>query len=401
MADLEAPPRPAPRRTLRRRLSRVAAALAGLLALFCLFLVVDGWTAFGKRASGARRARMEASPEWDDGVFENPQPLWNDVWGSVSGAFQASAYGSPSETPPIVRPSPRLYETAPASGLRVTWLGHSTTLIEIEGTRVLTDPIFGERSSPFTWMGPRRFFPPPIALDALPPIDVVLISHDHYDHLDLPTIEAMRDWDVTFVAPLGVGAHLEYWGIDPARIVELDWWQTTHVGALEIVSTPARHASGRTLLDQNATLWSSYALLGADHRVYFSGDTGLFPALREIGERYGPFDLAMIEVGAYDRAWPDWHLGPEQAVRANGWVRGQLLLPIHWGLFDLAYHGWTEPIERTLAAADAADTPMVTPRAGQAFEPADPPARERWWPRVPWQTAQQHPVVARGFPIVE
>ncbi|MCA9605398.1 MAG: MBL fold metallo-hydrolase [Myxococcales bacterium] len=337
---------------------------------------------------------MEASPEWDDGVFENPQPLYNDWWAMVTGMFGASAHGAPDRTPDYLRTRPETFDAPPPSGLRVTWLGHSTILIEIDGHRILTDPIFGERTSPFTYLGPERFYPPPLAFEDLPPIDVVLLSHDHYDHLDLPTIRRMASWDVTFVMPLGVGAHLEYWGIPHERIVELDWWDTTHVGDLEIAATPARHASGRHLLDQNATLWASYALIGDAHRVWFSGDTGLFEGMEDIGERYGPFDVAMIEVGAYHRAWPDWHLGPEQAVRAEGWVRGRLLLPIHWGLFDLAYHGWTEPIERTIAAADAAEAPMVSPRPGQPFEPAHPPARQRWWPRVPWETAAQHPVVA-------
>lgn len=382
-------------RPRRRWLRRGAGIVLGLCALACLALVVDGWTAFGTSASGARRARMERSPEWDDGVFENPQPLWNDFWGMFLGALDTSEHSVPARTPRYVRTPLDTFDAAPASGLRVTWLGHSTVLIELDGVRVLTDPVFGERTSPFTHLGPARWYPPPIALADLPPIDVVLLSHDHYDHLDHPTIEAMAAWDDTvFVAPLGVGAHLEYWGVPAARIVELDWWESTRAGALEIVATPARHASGRHLLDQNATLWASYALVGPAHRVWFSGDTGLFPALEEIGERYGPFDVAMVEVGAYHRAWPDWHLGPEQAVRAHEWVRGGLLLPIHWGLFDLAYHAWTEPIERTIAAADAREVAMTSPRPGQPVEPARPPARARWWPRVPWQTAAEHPVVA-------
>ncbi len=389
----------APAAPRRRRWRRVVGAVLAALAVLCLAIVIDGWTAFGASASGARRARMEASPQWAGGAFENPEPLYNDFWGMVTGSLGRSAHASPARTPSYVRTPVETFASPPPSGLRVTWLGHSTVLIEIDGHRILTDPIFGERTSPFTWAGPERFYPAPLAFEDLPPIDVVLISHDHYDHLDTPTIERMAGWErTTFVMPLGVGAHLEYWGVPADRIVELDWWDETRAGDLRIVATPARHASGRHALDQNATLWASYALIGGAHRVWFSGDTGLFPAMEEIGARFGPFDVAMIEVGAYDRAWPDWHLGPEQAVRAEGWVRGRLLLPIHWGLFDLAYHGWTEPIERTIAAAEAAEAPMVSPRPGQPFEPAAPPARERWWPRVPWQTAAEHPVVATRVP---
>jgi L-ascorbate metabolism protein UlaG (beta-lactamase superfamily) len=384
-------------RTFLRWLRRTVVAVLSLFALFLTVVVVDGWTAFGTTAEGPRRDRMERSPQWGDGGFENPQPLWNDWWGTLGGLFSARAQTSPSSPIPVDTVDPRALAVAPATGLRVTWLGHSTVLVEIDGQRVLTDPVWGPRTSPLTWLGPKRWYAPPIALDELPAIDAVLISHDHYDHLDYPTLVAMKDWDTTFVVPLGVAAHLVYWGVPEARITEVDWWDATMVGGLEIVCTPARHASGRTLTDKDATLWAGYALRGPAHRVYFSGDTGLFPALADIGARLGPFDLTMIEVGAYHRAWPDWHLGPEQAVVAHQMVGGRVLLPIHWGLFDLAYHGWTEPIERTLVAAAAAGVLVLAPRPGQSVEPTAAPVLERWWPEVPWETAEQHPVVATGM----
>jgi len=379
-------------RWLRAR--RVLSIVASLLLLFVLVVVIDGWTAFGSAPAGAREQRVEASPQWKDGVFHNPQPLWNDVWGMIAGMFDASDDGSPGTPVPVVEGDRSRFATAPASGLRITWLGHSTLVIEIDGRTILTDPVFGERTSPLTWLGPKRWYAPPIALAELPELDAVLISHDHYDHLDYPTIAAMKDWDTVFVAPLGVGAHLEYWGVPGDRIVELDWWDRTEVNGLEIVCTPARHASGRTVFDQDRTLWAGYALVGAQHRVYFSGDTGLFPAMREIGERFGPFDATMIETGAYNRAWPDWHLGPEQAVVAHQMVRGRVMFPVHWGLVDLAYHAWTEPAERVLAAAQIAEVDVVVPRPGESIEPEAPPPPSRWWPDVPWQTAAEHPVVA-------
>ena len=222
----------------------------------------------------------------------------------------------------------------------------------------------------------------------------MVISHDHYDHLDHRTIVALKDRDVKFVVPLGMGAHLAYWGVPEARIVELDWWERTNFGGrggMDIVCTPARHASGRMIVDDGATLWAGFAFIGAAHRVYYSGDTGLFPAMREIGARLGPFDLTMIEVGQYGSGWPDWHIGPEQAVRAHGMVRGRVMLPVHWGKFQLAYHAWTEPVERTLAAAAAAGATVITPRPGQSIEPAAPHAFERWWPRAPLEDRRPGP----------
>ena len=378
----------------RRRWVRVLLGAGGLLALVLAAVAADAWTALGKGARGERRARMERSPQWKEGNFTNPQPLWNDLWGSLGGMFDASPDIGPSEPPPTVTGDRSRFAEPPATGLRVTWLGHSTALIELDGHRVLMDPVWSERVSPLTWVGPKRWYAPPIPLGELPPVDAVIISHDHYDHLDYPTLQAMKGWETTFVVPLGVGAHLASWGIPEARIVELDWWERTRVRGLDIVATPSRHASGRTVLDKDATLWAGFALLGPEHRAYYSGDTGLFPAMKDIGARLGPFDVTMIEVGQYNRSWPDWHIGPEQAVLAHQWVRGRVLLPVHWGLFTLAAHGWTEPIERVLAAAETAGVPVLVPKPGQSVEPAAPPPSEHWWPRLPWQTAAQHPIVS-------
>ncbi len=389
-------------RMLRRVVVVGGAAFVGLV----LFMIADGWAAFGKKADGDRAQRMHTSAQWHGKAFDNPQPMWMDTWGAATSWMSASEFVAPSGTPPdivdVFKTDPALFQTLPASGLRVTWLGHSTQLIEIDGLRVLTDPVFGDRASPYTWVGPKRWYAPPLAFEDLPPIDVVLLSHDHHDHLQHETIIKMLDWPVTFVAPIGVGSHLEYWGVPKERIVELDWWQTVTVkgssGAeLQLACTPARHASGRHVLDQMSTLWASWALIGPQHRAWFSGDTGLFPALTEIGEKYGPFDVTMVEAGQYGASWPDWHLGPEQAVQAHQMVRGKVMLPVHWGLWVLAMHGWTEPVERVLAAAIDKGVVVAVPRPGESFEPtkmdaATPPTR--WWPTLPWQTGAQAPITA-------
>ena len=269
---------------------------------------------------------------------------------------------------------------------------------ESDGIRVLTDPVWSRRVSPSRLVGPKRFQPVPVPISQLPPLDAVIISHDHYDHLDYPSIVELIRCDVPFYTSLGVGAHLEAWGVPPERIIELDWWESADLpnANLRITSAPSQHFSGRAAADRNRTLWSSFALRGPQHGVFFSGDTGMFPGFAEIGERYGPFDVTMLEVGAYNAMWADVHLGPEQALEAHRMLRGELMLPIHWGTFNLALHGWTEPAERLLVAAQRAGVAVALPRPGGRVEPATPPALVRWWPEIPWQTAAEHPVISSG-----
>lgn len=383
---------------MKRGVWRVLRKLLGwgfsVLLVFAGVALVQGWKAFGKAASGARLERMQRSPQYRDGHFVNPEPLFNDFFGMFGGMLHPSEHVSPDAPLPVAKLSAATLASPPPSGLRVTWFGHSSSLIEIDGKRVLTDPMWSERASPLDWLGPKRWYPPPIELEQLPKLDAVVISHDHYDHLDYKSVTRLSALGVKFIVPLGVGAHLEYWGVPLAQIIELDWWERTEIGGVTIVATPARHASGRFLFDKDHTLWAGYALLGPRHRAYYSGDTGKFRALGEIGEKLGPFDVTLIETGQYNRAWPDWHIGPEQAVEANDRVRGKVMLPVHWALLGLAFHGWTEPGERSLAAAAQRQTQLGTPVPGEPFDPTGKVTPHRWWPSVPWQTAAEHPIVS-------
>jgi len=281
---------------------------------------------------------------------------------------------------PFTLDTTALAEPVPTDALRVTWLGHSSVLLEIDGKRFLTDPVWS-RASPFGFAGPKRFFSMPLSLTSLPALDGIIISHDHYDHLDEAAVRAFAPTGVPFFCPLGVGSHLRRWGVPAARITELDWWQSVAVGETHtLVATPARHFSGRGLRDRDSTLWASWVVLGPKYRAFFGGDSGPFEAgFREIGEAYGPFDLTMLEVGAYDTSWADIHMGPEHAAAAHQALRGRLLLPLHWGTFNLAFHGWTEPVERLQALAAAKHIELLLPTPGRRAEISGGAFNSGWW----------------------
>ena len=276
-----------------------------------------------------------------------------------------------------------VYAAVPGSGLRVTWMGHSSTLLEIDGVRVLIDPVWDERASPFQWMGPKRFFVPSLRLEELPKIDVVLVSHDHYDHLGEGTVRRLATLpavaEATWVTSLGVGAILRGFGVSADSITEMDWMDEATLGGLRVTALPARHFSGRSLLNRFETLWSSFVLKGAEHTVYYGADSGWWEGFAEIGAAYGPFDLTMLEIGAYDDLWKDIHLGPDGAGRAFAALGGGgLLMPVHWGLFDLALHAWRQPIERLVEVAAERGIGLWVPQPGRPTEVGEAMV-SGWW----------------------
>ncbi|GHH50998.1 MBL fold metallo-hydrolase [Streptomyces candidus] len=363
--------------------------------------------AFGADPAGERMERIRRSPNFADGVFQNPEgtrsarPSSGSMAGLMKTYFRKEerVLRAPAGTVPVYPTT--LADTAepPASGLRLTWMGHSTVLAEIDGSRVLFDPVWGERCSPFGFAGPKRLHPVPVPLASLGDVDVVVISHDHYDHLDMPTVRALAATRALFAVPLGVGAHLEHWGVPQDRIRELDWNESTEVAGLTLTATPARHFCGRGLRNQQHTLWASWAVAGPEHRIFHSGDTGYFEGFRDIGAVHGPFDATMIQIGAYSPHWPDIHMTPEEGMRAHLDLQGGsphgVLLPIHWGTFNLAPHAWAEPAEWTRDVAGQAGQDAAFPCPGEPFEPTAA------LPDIPWWRSVSRPIAVPWRPAAE
>ncbi|HKT02439.1 MAG TPA: MBL fold metallo-hydrolase, partial [Rugosimonospora sp.] len=343
--------------------------------------VRDVPAAVGARPTGERAERVRRSRQYRDGAFRHTAPTRTMVQPPDRSRLAELLFGGrlrkPSGPVPVLDPGPA--RTTAPDGLHVTWYGHASALVEIEGARVLVDPVWSERCSPSRLLGPRRLHPPPLALAEVPPVDAVLISHDHYDHLDLPTVRTLLATQVApFVVPLGVGAHLERWGVPASRVIELDWDEQARVGGVTLTATPAQHFSGRTLA-RDYTLWASWVIAGARRRLFYTGDSGYFDGYAGIGARYGPFDATLVQVGAYDPGWAQIHMTPEEAVAAHLDVRGGLLIPVHWGTFVLAFHPWADPVERLWREAKARGVTLAVPRPGERVDVDDPPAVAGWW----------------------
>jgi L-ascorbate metabolism protein UlaG (beta-lactamase superfamily) len=341
--------------------------------------------ALGITAAQRGRASSGSSPQHDGESFRNVKPrppeglrkmlgiVWNVMLNKPRGTV-------PAEALPVDALTRAQLDLAPDRSL--FRLGHSTILLKLRGQFWLTDPVFAERASPFRHLGPKRFHAPPIALADLPPLRGVILSHDHYDHLDRETVLALAERTGVFLTPLGVGDRLIEWGIDASKVQQFDWWQSVEIDGTQFTATPAQHFSGRSLFDRDSTLWMSWVIVDDDLRIFFSGDSGYFDGFKAIGERLGPFDVTLVETGAYNAQWPYVHMQPEETVQAHIDLRGRWLMPIHNGTFDLAMHRWQEPFERVTELALARGVELATPRMGERLDLGAPYHGERWWRRV-------------------
>lgn len=366
-----------------RRLLQLAAVAALLRACWAVAGAARGVTHALGAGPGALRSAALASPQSRAGHFANVEP------GSTVDRRATAPLllrrlvlrdrpGRPSGPVPLL---PGV-ATEPAPNLAVTWFGHSSVLVEIDGRRVLSDPMWSDRASPSRSVGPRRLHPVPAPLERLPVPDAVLISHDHYDHLDCASVATLTAHTAaSFVVPVGVGAHLRRWGVPQRRIVELDWEDSTQIGGLTLTCTRSRHFSGRGTA-RDPTQWASWAVVGPRHRVFVCGDTGFTDAFARAGAALGPFDLTLLPIGAYSDLWPDIHMTPEEAVRAHTDLRGELLVPVHWATFDLAFHRWAEPISRLVAAAAENNAVVAVPRPGERIDVENRTPVKDWWTRL-------------------
>lgn len=370
-----------------KTLKKLGIAIVGVLLLLFLtaFLFVSFSPQFGASLTKEQKALFESSVNYSKGKFINKGNVnlnmsFSDMRKGFIGFFNPLPYTIPKENIEVVKID-SLNIAQYKGETRLIWFGHSTFLLQIEDHSVLIDPMFGKVPAPHPWLGTKRFSNElPIEIDELPKIDAVLISHDHYDHLDYGSIQKLKEKVNMFYTPLGVGAHLEEWGIEKTRIVELDWWQNASFEDLTFTCTPAQHFSGRGINDRSDTLWSSWVINSNSENIFFSGDSGYGPHFKEIGERYGPFDFAMLECGQYNKLWSEIHMFPEETVQAGLDVKARIIMPIHWGAFKLAMHPWKDPIERVSKKAEGLEITLFTPRIGEIIKFSDLKLyKSKWW----------------------
>ncbi|MEW7281219.1 MBL fold metallo-hydrolase [Aquimarina sp. 2201CG1-2-11] len=363
-------------------------SILGLIGILVIayFLFVNFYPSFGGDVNKERQALYQHSEQFKNGKFVNKKdvpkdPSFSDMLKISRKFFFEKVESGRPENELVVQKIDSTAIAAYDQGTRLIWFGHSSFLLQIEGQNILIDPMFGEVPAPHPWLGGKRFHKElPIEIAQLPKIDAVIISHDHYDHLDYESIKKLQHKVGAYYLPLGVGVHLEAWDIASDQISEMDWWQETTFKNLQLVCTPAQHFSGRKFDNGQSTLWASWVIKSDRTNLFFSGDSGYGPHFKQIGEQYGPFDFAMMECGQYNTMWPDIHMFPEETAQAGIDVQAKAMMPIHWGAFKLALHSWTDPIERVKKKAKELQLPLVTPQIGEPIViDSLPKPNTVWW----------------------
>ena len=370
--------------SLFKTLKMIVSVLVSIIGIviFIAILFINFSPEFGAKSKGAYKAKLEQSPNYVSGKFKNIEEtvvMKNTDWGRMTEYFN-NGDKVPNFSLPVVKMSREGLNVVSKGRTRLTWFGHSAVLLQIDGKKIFLDPMLGKVPAPHPWLGSNRFNDTlPLGIDELPKLDAVLISHDHYDHLDYGSISRIKNKVSMFYVPLGVGAHLRSWGVNDAKIIELDWWDEVNFGGITLVATPARHFSGRGVFDRYSTLWCSWVIRGKNKNLFFGGDSGYDASFKAIGEKYGPFDFAMLECGQYDVQWPEIHMMPEQTVQASVDLNSKLLMPIHWGAFKLSLHSWKEPVERVIKKAEEMNVALTTPRIGESVILSESAPVAHWW----------------------
>jgi len=341
---------------------------------------------FGKGPSKAQKLDYAKSGHYEKGKFNNDKPSLPGPWEfDYLKMIRESIRGAPNRQPQknidVEKIDSLGIVNHDANTTQLTWFGHSAFLLEMDGKKILIDPMLGESPAPLAFIGPKRYSKElPIEIEKLPFIDAIILSHDHYDHLDYESIQKLKGKVGQYFTPLAVGNHLIDWGISKEKIHELNWWESVDFDGIELVCCPARHFSGRGLFDRETTLWCSWVITGKKDNIYFCGDSGYDTHFKEIGDKYGPFDISLMECGQYNEDWKLIHMMPEEAVQAAIDLKSKLILPIHWGAFTLAFHDWTDPVERITKKANELNIPVTTPIIGDPIIVGDTIyPTEPWW----------------------
>lgn len=335
------------------------------ILLVCTVLFINLAPVFGGNPTKEQKETYKQFDNYVDGKFVNELAV---EWAVAPSDKRSTARVSDSERNPSVAVPVSHIDWSKINSEQdsLTWFGHSAFLLSIDNKKLLLDPMLGPDSSPVPFIKIKRYSKDLLYLiDEMPFIDAVFISHDHYDHLDYQSIVKLKNKVAHFFVPLGVSAHLIRWGVPEEKITELNWWQQTEYQGLTVALTPSIHFSGRRIFNRNTTLWGGWVIIGENTRLYASGDGGYGDHFKEIGKKYGPFDITLMEGGQYDRRWADIHMIPEQSVQAHIDVKGKYMMLMHWGAFTLAKHGWTEPVERALAEAKKKEVNIITPKIGE------------------------------------
>lgn len=370
---------------LKTTLKVIAISILGLIIAILigatLFIYVS--PQFGKAPTVKQKTEYAKTTHYKKGKFiNNTRTEMNiHIWPTIMKMLNPQTNRTPKVNISVDNIDSLKIVNHKANITQLTWFGHSAFLLEIDGKKILLDPMFSDSPSPVPMVAGKRYSKElPIAVEKLPFIDAVIFSHDHYDHLDYGSIQKLKDKVGKFYTPLGVGNHLVSWGVPAENVHQLDWWETILLDSIALVCTPARHFSGRGITDRNSTLWSSWVIKGANDNIYFSGDGGYGPHFKEIGDKYGPFDISMMECGQYNKDWQAIHMMPEETAQAAVDLQSKLFMPIHWGAFTLAFHDWTDPAERVTKAAAKLNQPITTPRIGEpVIIGSNKYPTKRWW----------------------